>query len=91
MAKTEENAPEGEKDAADVVADNLGRDSLTASDAMMAPLKRLVETAETLEGVRDGIVDLYGEMEAAELGAAIARAMLIAEASGRYDVREEAP
>lgn len=82
-------ASEANFDAADVIADSLGQDTLSASDALMSPLKRLVDSAVSLEELRDGLIDLYGEMDPAELGAVIARAMLIAEASGRYDAREE--
>lgn len=81
----------GEIDAADVVADNLGQESLPEADALMAPLKRLVETASDMEDLRDRVIDLYGEMDPADLGTMIARAMLVAEASGRYDIIREAP
>lgn len=84
-----ENAPGGEIDAADSIADGLGQDAVAASDALIAPLKRLVETAASMDALRDGIVDLYGGMDPADLGALIARGMLIAEASGRYDAGRE--
>jgi phage gp29-like protein len=77
-------------DPADVIAERLGKDSLAAMDAMIAPLQRLVNEAADLEDLRDRIIDLYQEMSPADLGTIIARAMLLAEASGRLDIREEA-
>jgi len=77
-------------DAADLLADSLGRDTLPSTDAMMAVLKRLVEESASLEELRDSLIDRFDEMDPAEQGALIARALLIAEASGRYDARGEA-
>lgn len=92
IAKTDQAAIEGEMDIdpADVIADRLGKESLDAMDALLAPLQRLVNEAADLADLRDRIIDLYQEMSPADLGTIIARAMLLAEASGRLDVREEA-
>jgi len=76
------------QDAADIIADRLGREALPIGDALIAPLKRLVEKAQSLEELRDSIIDLYSELDPADLGAVIARAMLIADAAGRYEVKE---
>jgi len=87
IASAVENALKtAEIDAADMIAERLGQQALAPGDALIAPLKRLVEKATTLEELRDSIIDLYGEMEPAELGAIIAQAMMIADASGRYEV-----
>ena len=59
----------------------------SAGDAIVAPLKRLVDKAESLEDLRDSIIDLYGEMDAADLGAVVARGMMMAEMSGRYEAK----
>jgi phage gp29-like protein len=90
IAKKGENALASEFDAADLISDKLGTDTLPLTDTLTASLKRLVETAGSMEALRDRIIDLYGEMDSAELGAIIARGMLIADAAGRYDVRREA-
>lgn len=77
-------------DAADVIAGRLAAEASPLADALyMAPLKRLVDKAESLEDLRDGILDLYGEMPPADLGAVISRAMMLAELSGRYEVATE--
>ena len=89
IAKNKDNAPDGDSDAADLIVDRLGREALPASDALMVSLKRLVETAASMEDLRDRILDLWGAMDPADLGAIIARGTLIAEAAGRYDARTE--
>ncbi len=76
------------QDAADLIAERLGDDALPAGDSLITPLKRLLERSQTLEEFRDGVIDLYGEMSPADLGAIIARAMMLAEMSGRYDTQE---
>ena len=77
-------------DAADRIADRTARDVAPATDAYVESLRRLAERARSLEELRDGIIDLFGEMDSAELGAAIARGMSLAELAGRYEVAAEA-
>jgi len=97
VAKNASGAPGGETygepdvDPAEVIADRLGMESLAAMDSLLAPLRQLVDEAASLDDLRDRIIDLYREMPPADLGVVIARAMLLAEAAGRLDVREEAP
>ena len=55
----------------------------------MASLKSLVESAGSLEEIREGVINLYGEMDPAELGAIIARAMAVAEMAGMAEVKDE--
>lgn len=72
-------------DAADVIADLLGEEALGESEAYLAPVRELVESAGSLDELRDGIIDLFAGMDPADLGAVISRALMIAEASGRYE------
>ena len=77
-------------DPADMIAERLGEESMEITDeAFMAPIKRLVESAGSLEEIRDGILNIYGDLSPAELGELIARGMMIAEAAGRIDVKTE--
>lgn len=79
-----------DKDAPDRIAERVAEEAGPVTDSLyMAPLKRLVDRAASLEELRDGILDLYGEMPPAELGAVIARGMMLAELSGRYEVAGE--
>ncbi len=75
-------------DRADRIAGKLGEEALPLADAIVAPLKRLVERARSLEELRESIIDLYGDMDPADLGALIARAMMVAELTGRYEVAD---
>jgi hypothetical protein len=74
-------------DTADIIADSLGSDSMGAADAVITPVKRLLKRSETLEEFRDSLLDLYGDMNPSDLGAVMERAMMIAELSGRYEVK----
>ena len=84
------NASGDATDAADLVADRLGSDAMTITDdAFMAPVRQLLEKSGSLEEFRDGIIGLYDGMDPAELGALMARAMMIADMAGRYEVKNE--
>ena len=73
-----------------MISDRLGAESMAVTDAaFMAPIKRLVESANSLEEIRDGILNIYADLDPAELGELIARGMMIAEAAGRMDIKTE--
>lgn len=72
----------------DALAERLGADAMPAADALLAPLRRLVDTAQNMEELRAGIVDLYGQMEPDKMAEIIARAMIIAEMAGRSEVAD---
>lgn len=76
----------GDVDRADEIADQVGDMALTPMDNLVAPLRRLAIEAKSLEEIRDGLLDLYGEMDPAELGALMAQAMSAAELGGRAEV-----
>jgi phage gp29-like protein len=78
-----------EKNTPDIIAEMVSKESLPLTDAFVDDLKHLVATAASMEALKGRIIDLYGELDPAELGAVIARGMLLAEAAGRYDVRME--
>ncbi len=73
-------------DTADRLADRLGKASLAASEAMIEPLKKLVNEAKSLEQILDGLLDLYGEMTPAALGELVSEALTLADAAGRFEV-----
>ena len=78
------------EDSADLIAARLGNEAMRITDKIyMAPLRRLVEKAKSLDELRNKVIDLYKEMDPADLGIMIAQAMAIAEATGRYEVAEE--
>jgi len=77
-------------DIADLITDRTAEEAGAVTDAIMAPLQRLVEKADSLEDLRTRIIDLWGEMEPADLGAVVARGMMLADMSGCYEVSLEA-
>jgi phage gp29-like protein len=78
-----------EKNTLDIIAEMVSKESLPLTDAFVDDLKHLVATAASMEDLKGRIIDLYSKLDPAQLGAVIARGMLLAEAAGRYDVRME--
>lgn len=77
-------------DAVDLLASRTAEEAGKITDKLyMIPLKRLVDKAQNLKDLRDGILDLYSEMPPVELGIVIARGMILAELTGRFEVGEE--
>ena len=89
VASAGQVVPAGELDAADHISAALATAAAPATDALMASLKSLVESAGSLEEIRDGVINLYGKMDPADLGAIIARAMAVAEMVGMTEVKDE--
>jgi phage gp29-like protein len=81
------NTPAGEQPATtDPIVQKVSEASPAAIDALMEPIRRLVMTAGSLEEIRDGLLDIYGEMDPEGMGELMARAMMWAELLGRYEV-----
>lgn len=78
------------QDAADIISDQTADRAMGITDTFyMASLKSLVEEAKSLEDLRDRIIDLWGDMKPAELGALMMRAMGVAESAGMMDAKKE--
>ncbi|PKN71210.1 MAG: hypothetical protein CVU54_01955 [Deltaproteobacteria bacterium HGW-Deltaproteobacteria-12] len=74
------------QDAADIIANETAQKAMHITDSVfMAPIRRLVDKSNSLEDLRDSLIDLYSEMKPDELGVIIARAMMLADMSGRYE------
>jgi phage gp29-like protein len=80
---------EVEPDGTDVIMDRVAEEAMPMTDRMIDPIKRLVMRATSLSEIRDGLINLYGEMHPADLGGLIARAMTEADLLGRLEVAEE--
>lgn len=76
-----------DKTAAETYTEQLGAASAQAMDGLLAPVKKLVMTAGSLEEIRDGLLALYGEMDVADLAVIMQRALTAAELAGRYEAR----
>ncbi|MBW1666855.1 MAG: DUF935 family protein [Deltaproteobacteria bacterium] len=59
-------------------------------DALMAPIEDLLKRSATLEEFRDGLLDIYQDMDPEELGNLMSRAMTLAELAGRFDAMQGA-
>lgn len=76
------------RDLADDQADRLESDAEKASDQLIEPIRRLVESAATLEEIRDGLDTLYPDLDATVLAGLLREALAAAILGGRYEARE---
>jgi len=69
--------------------DALGRRMLREADfgPLTGPIEALLRRARSLEEFRDGLLDLYPDLDEAGLGAMMQKAFTVAELSGRFDAR----
>lgn len=72
----------------DQMADRLERDAEPAWAELMEPVRRLVESAGSMEALRDGLLDLYEDMPSDQLAKVMQKAIAAAELAGRADVSE---
>ena len=92
IAKTGEDALEGEIDDADLISIRLADEAGVITDAhFMHQIRRLIDNPNVrdLADLRDRIIDLWGEMDPEDLGVLIARAMAVAEMAGMSEVKDE--
>jgi phage gp29-like protein len=79
---------ETEPDVADAYADRMDKEGAGLIDELIEPIRKLVQSASSLEEIRDGLIDLYPDMEAGDFAALMEQALTAAELAGRYEVRE---
>jgi len=86
------NAPaefaEEKADAADRYAAAAEAQTGTIMAELLAPVADLLETAGTLEEVRDGLIALYPDMAAGRIGDLMQQALAAAELAGRYEIAQ---
>ncbi len=88
VAKKEVKEVEEVEDAGTLFTEQLETEAGALMDAFIEPVRNLVETAQSLEEVRDGLIDLYPDMNATEMGILMQQALTAAELSGRFEVSE---
>jgi len=68
----------------------LGDKTLKAADlsGLMKPVEKLLGSVNSLDEFRDGLLELYGDMDESTLGDLMQRAFTVAELAGRFDVIE---
>ena len=70
--------------------DKLGEKALTQAKfgGLMGPVEKLLASVSTLEEFRDGLLDIYGDMDESKLGDLMQQALVLADLSGRFDATE---
>lgn len=76
------------QDSADLLADRLNRDAMTATDLWLDRLRELTMGASDLTELRERIIESFGDMDTESLGAVIAQACALADLAGRAEVQD---
>ena len=76
------------RDAADMLAEQLGQVASDALDGIIGELRHLVDHAESLEAVRAGLVTLYPNLPVAQLAELMGQALTVAALTGRGDMAD---
>lgn len=66
--------------------DRLDQEAGPVLDAMIGQIRRVVNEATSLEDLRDQLIEIFPQMDAAEFGRVMQRALLAAELAGRFDI-----
>ena len=82
------NADNPEPDAVDRMAGRLGAEAAPMTDAMLDQIRAVVDSANSLEEIRDRLFDLFGDMDPAPLGELMMEAMTAANLAGRAEVAD---
>jgi phage gp29-like protein len=80
---------EGEEpDTPDRYADQAGAKAPAAMDPLVDPIRHLVQHAGSLEEIRDGLLDLYPQLDGAQLVGLVQRALAAGTLAGRQEVAD---
>jgi len=87
--KAAEFAEAGDLSPADTLA-ALGDKALETGDVgdLLAPVKKALAAANSFADFKAALPDLFDDMDASSMGAAIQKALVLAELSGRFDATE---
>lgn len=80
---------EDDEDGPDVLSRRLQEEAAPLIEELYAPIRRIVEEADSLEDVRDRLLEAHGDMDVADLAALMQRALTAAELAGHDDAEEE--
>ncbi|GGA95841.1 DUF935 domain-containing protein [Agarivorans gilvus] len=75
-------------DELDNMQAQLSANSAPLLNNLIAPVRQLVSEATSLEQIRDGILELAGELDVEELGTQMAQAFAAAELLGQLEIEE---
>ncbi len=76
-------------DPADAQTDRMEAETEAAWVEIMDTIRRLVDQAQTLEGLRDGLLAAYGDLPTDRLAEVMAMGFAAAELAGRFAVAQE--
>ena len=77
------------KDAAELIADKARPLVQNAIAPWLDTIRNFVEQASSLEEIRDGLIDLYPELDDAAFAEAMGQAMLLSDLAGREEVLQD--
>ncbi len=83
------NRSEPETDAPAAIAARLEEEADAATSSMVERCRTLLAEVDSLAGYRQRLLEIYDELEPAELGELLAYAMSLAELAGRDEVKNE--
>jgi phage gp29-like protein len=83
-----EFAEGSDPDTADAFTDRLDEEAAGLVEDLIGPVRDLVQRAKSFEEIRDGLLDLYPDMDTSDLGAMMQQALTAAELSGRFEVSQ---
>lgn len=75
-------------DVVDAQADRLEQEADKPITAMIDTVKKIIESANTLEELRDGLLDAWPEMDSRAFADVMAEALSAAALAGRFDILE---
>lgn len=84
------NAAGSGSDPVDRLSEALENRSQAALDQLMEPIRRLVESADSLEAIRDGLEGMFSELPGEQLAALMREALAVAHLIGRIEVQADA-
>jgi phage gp29-like protein len=87
-SREKEFAEESDPDTADAFTDRLDEEAAGLVEDFIGPVRDLVQKAKSFEEIRDGLLDLYPDMDTSDLGAMMQQALTAAELSGRFEVSQ---
>lgn len=76
-------------DVADDYTEQLDEAAAVIMTGMIEPVRRLVMEAESLEALRDGIIDLFEQGQVDDLAGVLQRAFAAADLAGRFEVDQD--
>ena len=90
MAALAARAAQAQGSPVPALAGQLSRAAAPAVNGWLAAVQGLVDGAQSLQEIRDGLERLLPDMQLGEYAAAMAQALSCAQLAGRYEVLQEA-